>query len=124
MSYPTILPFAARVLEEVSHERGRQINKHGDQSHLPDGTGDDRHLLRDVERPTYGTLAYKARSHTDARSESKGDGSVTFADVLLEEVFEAVAESDEIALRKELIQVAAVCVQWVQAIDGRYEETS
>jgi hypothetical protein len=56
MPYPTILPFAAAVLEEISHERGRQINKHGNQSHLPDGTGDDRHLTRNTGLPTYGTL--------------------------------------------------------------------
>jgi hypothetical protein len=119
MPYPTILPFAAAVLEEISHERGRQINKHGNQSHLPDGTGDDRHLTRNTGLPTYGTLAHVATAATDAASEGAGNGTVTFADILVEEVFEALAESNADRLRAELIQTAAVCVQWVQAIDGR-----
>jgi hypothetical protein len=107
------------MLEEISHERGRQINKHGDQSHLPDGTGDDRRLARDTGLPTYGSLAYIARHATDRSAENGGDGTVTFADILVEEAFEALAESEESALRAELVQVAAVAVQWIQAIDAR-----
>lgn len=45
--------------------------------------------------------------------------SITFQDILHEEVCEAFAETDPVALRKELIQVAAVCVQWIQAIDRK-----
>ena len=41
------------------------------------------------------------------------------ADILAEEVAEVYAESDPDRLRAELIQVAAVCVQWIEAIDGR-----
>jgi hypothetical protein len=119
MSYPTILPFSARVLEEISHERGRQINKHGDQSHLPDGTGDDRHLVRLTELPTYGTLSYVARATTDEHAQRGGTGTVTYADILVEEVFEALSESDPSRLRAELVQVAAVAVQWVETIDKR-----
>ncbi|TIH26025.1 NUDIX hydrolase, partial [Subtercola vilae] len=45
-------------------------------------------------------------------------------DILLEEVFEAFAESDTSKLRTELIQVAAVAQQWVEAIDRRTPEAS
>ncbi len=40
-------------------------------------------------------------------------------DILLEEVFEALAEEEPKELRKELVQVAAVAAQWVEAIDRR-----
>lgn len=46
-------------------------------------------------------------------------GIVTFRDILACEVAEAFAEEDPARLRAELIQVAAVAVQWVEAIDAR-----
>lgn len=109
------------VLAEVRAERKRQTAKHGDQSHLPDGTGpyvlgglvaDDRH--------TYAVgLARWAKARTDAAAQRGGDGSVTFEHILTEEWAEAMAESDETALRAELVQVAAVAVQWIEALDTR-----
>ena len=44
-------------------------------------------------------------------------GKVTYRDILLEEVFEALAESNPARLRVELVQVAAVAVAWVEKID-------
>ena len=44
-------------------------------------------------------------------------GEVTYRDILLEEVFEALAESNQARLRAELVQVAAVAVAWVEKID-------
>jgi hypothetical protein len=49
--------------------------------------------------------------------ERAAHGEVTWLDILLEEVAEAFAESDLVKLRTELIQVAAVAVRWVEAID-------
>ena len=46
----------------------------------------------------------------------------TFAHVLAEEVGEALAESDEVRLRAELVQVAGVCVKWIEALDSRRRE--
>lgn len=103
------------VVGEVVAERDRQDAKWGEQNH-PDGTGDDRHLFRTTSRETYGTLCYLARSTTDRTAEQ---GTVTFADIFAEEVFEALAESDPVKLRAELIQTAAVAVAWVEAIDRR-----
>ena len=121
MSYPTILPRSARVLEEVSQERARQDTKWGEQNH-PNGTGDDVALLhgRPLPKPhahvavTMGTLAYLARDVTD---QAANLGTVTWADILLEEVAEGLAEADPSRLRAELIQVAAVAVAWVEKID-------
>lgn len=115
MTYPTILPRSSRVLVEVSQERVRQDAKWGEQNH-ENGTRDDRRLLRDAELPTWGTLCYRARSLTDAAARA---GSVEYLDILLEEVAEAFSESDPQRLRAELIQVAAVAVAWVEAIDRR-----
>jgi hypothetical protein len=39
--------------------------------------------------------------------------------IALEEVFEALVETDPAKLRDELLQVAAVAVAWVEAIDRR-----
>jgi hypothetical protein len=44
---------------------------------------------------------------------------LTWRDILLEEVYEAFAETDSDRLREELIQVAAVALSWVDAIDRR-----
>jgi hypothetical protein len=109
------------ILYEISAERQRQDQKWGEQNH-PDGTGDDVLLFHnrvpatstDTTSPTFGTMAYVARDTTD---DMAAQGKVTYADILLEEVFEALAEQDPAKVRKELIQVAAVAVQWVQKID-------
>lgn len=111
------------VLAEVHGERVRQEAKWGEQNH-PDGTGDGAAFLRGsaVPKPhervavTMGTLAFAARGVTDGAASR---GEVTWADILLEEVFEALAEDDPARVRAELVQVAAVAAQWVSAIDRR-----
>ena len=112
------------VVLELAEERTRQTAKHGDQSHLPDGTGaalwlsmDDDYIRRHGIRRD--NLAAWAKARTDEASQASGDGSITFEHILTEEWAEAIAESDPDALRAELVQVAAVAVQWVEAIDLR-----
>jgi hypothetical protein len=61
-------------------------------------------------------VAEHAKAMTDAAAEA---GVVTWRDILHEEVCEAFAETDPEALRAELVQVAAVAVKWVEAIDRR-----
>lgn len=114
------------VLSEVGDERTRQDAKWGEQNH-PDGTGPDTQPLDAMwwgfpdpsgpfEENTAKALAEAATATTDRHATH---GVVTFADILLEEVFEALAESDLAKLRIELIQVAAVATQWAEAIDRR-----
>lgn len=94
-----------KVLFEVGLERERQDAKWGKQNH-PNGTSRARWSeVRDVQR-----------IRTDARAAA---GLTSFADILREEVYEALAEEAPAALRAELIQVAAVAVAWVEAIDRR-----
>jgi hypothetical protein len=91
------------VLNEVQRERFRQARKWGEQNH-PNGTGGEKWAY-------YATLS---KAETD---ESAQDGSLTYGHILLEEVYEAMAESDKARLREELIQVAAVAVAWVEKLD-------
>jgi AcrR family transcriptional regulator len=107
------------VAADVRAERARQDTKWGQQNHL-DGTGPESEPLAGLGQyvtdwtATDWTTA--ARDSTDARAKL---GTVTWTDILLEEVFEALAESDPAKLRAELVQVAAVAQQWAEAIDRR-----
>jgi hypothetical protein len=47
------------------------------------------------------------------------NGDLTWDGILLEEVYEALAEADPVKLREELVQVAAVAASWVVALDRR-----
>ena len=98
-------PATMRVLSEVQAERAAQDVTWGVQNH-PDGTGGR------------GRVA-SANAARIACQSSAERGEVTFLDILAEEVAEAFAETGPELLRAELIQVAAVCVAWVEAIDRR-----
>lgn len=94
-----------QILNEVEQERLRQDAKWGEQNH-PDGTGAQGHK----------DYASAARYACEAAFRGKrGD----WLHILNEEVAEAFAESDPAKLRAELIQVAAVAVAWIEAIDRR-----
>ena len=94
------------VLAEVGEERERQYTKWGPQHH-PDGTN--------LDNAKY--LADKARERCD---EAAREGRVTWSYILTEEFLESRAEDpDSAGLRKELLQVAAVCVAWVEDLDSR-----
>ena len=106
MTYPRILPRSADVLAEVGCERVRQDRKWGEQNH-PDGTG-----------PTIPSL--NAREHAIRECDyAAKKGTLSWRHILEEEYREALAESDPAKLRIELVQVAAVAVSWVEAIDRR-----
>jgi len=109
---PAVSPERLRklILHDIEEERARQIAKFGDQSHLPDGTLHEFESLRDL---------YRHLCQTAFRN-----GRGTWLHVLREEVFEAFAEwLNPRALRKELIQCAAVIVAWVEALDQRARQT-
>lgn len=103
------------AVEDVLRERNRQRVKWStpddpdDSRDLPDGTGQPGDPLR----------AMLAKQATDANAEN---GTISWRDILTEEVCEAYAETDPDLLRAELIQVAAVAVKWVEAIDRRAQD--
>lgn len=94
-----------RVLSDVIAERQRQHARWGRQSH-PDGTGG---LAAVQQREA-------AQRYCDELSVA---GLLTWRAILEEEVAEAIAEVDHDRLREELVQVAAVAVQWIEALDRR-----
>lgn len=85
-------------------ERRRQDEQWGEQNY-PDGTSE--HYLVPSE---------SMRKAADAAALSN---TLTWKHILLEEVYEAIAKTDERKLKKELIQVAAVTAAWVEAINRR-----
>jgi len=96
------------IFDEIFVERIRQHAKFGEQNH-PNGTGHSNQIAQ----------AEIARARCDAYF-SMGIGAWDL--ILLEEVWEALAESDPEKLRTELVQVAAVAVAWIEAIDRKRGE--
>lgn len=99
----------------IAAERARQDAKHPDCGDLPDSHDNPR------ARQHYEQIA---RGHCDR---AYREGRCTFADVLDEEAAEALtaaARGDIPELRKELVQVSAVCLRWLEAIDRREQATS
>lgn len=95
------------VMCEVADERARQDALWGVQDH-PDGTG--------VDFGFYQIDARLARRRCQFEHSHKRG---TFEEILTEEYHEALCEDDPESLRRELIQLAAVAVAWVEAIDRR-----
>lgn len=91
------------ILLELLAERVMQDAKHG-APNLPNGTG----------HHSYTESAQMWKEAVDYCTEQ---GTLKHASVFQEEVFEALAESDPIKLRAELVQVAAYAVKWIEAID-------
>lgn len=109
------------VLSEVGDERTRQDKKWGQQNH-PDGTGSTAFswvaIVDLVENRSIDNDDAASAARFSCDFNFRG-GRGTWADILLEEVAEAYAEDDPDRLRAELVQVAAVAVAWVEAIDRR-----
>lgn len=100
------------VLAEVETERARQDSRWGEQNHC-DGTGPDEQIL-----PGWPALELATAARTACELQAQM-GIVTWRDIFGEEVCEALAESDPVKLRAELVQAVAVGVAWIQAIDRR-----
>lgn len=115
--YTRTKTFTDTVLDEVRNERLRQLRKHGVQTDLPDGTGPDMACPVTDGSATRAQLAesMKRRCRAVSRDEG-GDGSITFEHILTEEWAEAITEEDPERLYDELIQVAAVAVQWAEKL--------
>lgn len=96
------------VLAAVAAERTRQEQQWGQQSHP------DRSLLSHRRDASSQASFWKAENAYRAKV-----GHISWDGILLEEVFEALAEEDPAKLRAELVQVAAVAAAWVEAIDRR-----
>ena len=92
------------TVDDVLAERERQFEQWGTQD-IPLGTSTE---WKDLENFFRAECQHKT-----------ADGTVTFLDVLMEEVFEFAAEEDPAKARDEIIQVLAVGFQIVEAIDRK-----
>jgi len=113
---------ALAVLREVTAERAAQDAKWGEQNH-PDGTGEN--WVAKLHPALGWSPKLTAAQHAAwlARVACQRDakkGTTTWTGIALEEVAEAFAETDTAALRGELVQIAAVMVAWIEAIDRRW----
>ena len=105
------------VLEDVFRERLLQWERYGSNEDLADGSGPDTRWLL----PFTGASAVDIE---DALREDYEDfetdaGKPTWVHLIREEVAEAFKESDPDRLEEELVQVAALCVSWVEKLRGR-----
>ena len=104
----------ATVLDQVANERYCQHAKFKQQN-WPDGTG----TLLDLNIARARTPLSASDAAKDVTNQAFADGKLTWKDILVEELFEALDETDLERLRAEVIQVAGVAVAWVEAIDRR-----
>lgn len=93
----------ADILGEIAAERYAQHRKWGVQK-WDNGTG-SKYMQ------TFANAAKKRCANNAA------NGTLTWQEIMAEEVYEAFAEEDPKHLRSELVQVAALAIQWIQAID-------
>lgn len=101
--------FVARKLDvffqRVYAERGRQLEKWGVQRHP---------WTTETASTAHDSLAFTYRQECERKTKA---GTVTWVDILLEEVFEAAAETDARRIREELVQVAAVTAAVIEQLD-------
>lgn len=126
--WPTTEPnppefYRYRIFDQISEERHFQDAKWGDQSGSFDGTGPDALVMHEfgrtakpITRITAMEFAQRLTNQTDVEARH---GGASMASILLEEVFEAMAEGGVVKLRAELVQVAAVTVAWLEYLDRR-----
>lgn len=99
------------IFIEVEAERFRQLEKWGDQ----------RGKRLDGTNPVfYRGWAREYQRQNDARL-TAGKRPGVWSKILLEEVYEALSETETEKLAHELIQVAAVCVAWLEDLAQRVE---
>lgn len=105
------------VLDEVFEERKRQVARYGFNTDLEDGVGAyETPWLPLTDRPAAEVEAEFRRDYEDFESST---GFPTWAHLVREEVAEAFTEDDPEKLQAELLQVAALCVSWVEVIRAR-----
>lgn len=105
------------VLSDVRAERARQFARYGNNEDLDDGTGRDVVWFNEI--PAQGAEILLRNAYEAYEAEH---GKPTFRHLVLEEVAEAMQESNPARLRAELLQVAALAVSWIEKIDSRIPE--
>lgn len=105
----SIVPEWAEILADVADERLRQVRMWGVQRHL------DLAPLTKTRAPA---AERQVRSYN---WDADNDGMTTWDGILLEEVYEAFNAPTPELMAKELVEVAAVAVAWVEDLRSRGE---
>jgi len=105
------------VLDDVRAERARQFAQYGTNDDLEDGTGGS--WLVPFTREGAAGIEKSLRRGYEAYETNHG--TITWMHLVREEVAEAFAEQDPETLRAEVLQIAALCVSWVEKLDARPE---
>jgi hypothetical protein len=101
------MPDMAEVLALVAEERARQLEKWGPQRH------------RDIE-PSMATHYVEQETQLKLLNDYKArKGSPSWDTILLEEVYEAFTAGTVEDRIKELTEVAAVAVAWIEDLQSR-----
>jgi hypothetical protein len=95
------------IFADIVDEYARSVETHGEQS-LPMGSD-----------PVYADYAESWREECEMRS---ADGTLTWREILMEEIHEAFAETDYHAQRAELVQVANVVMKMIADLDDKNDE--
>lgn len=108
------------VLRDVFEERCQQEARYGDVNDLHEnGTGPDLQWLKPWTTDDAVTIEKKLREDYDSTGRIP-----TWAELVREELAEALLEDDVDLLASELIQVAALCVSWVERLRARRAESA
>lgn len=99
-----------RILVDILKERDAQDIKWGEQNHPDTSHGHRVHYNSHLQIAEDWKFRNKHRAQ---------QGTVAWDGILLEEAYEACGETDLERKVAELIQVAAVAVAWVEAIQRR-----
>lgn len=105
------------VLDDIRAERARQFATYGTNEDLKDGTGEN--WLEPLSMQDAAHIEEVLRFDYEVYEETRG--TVTWMHLVREEITEAFAEMDPTRLREEVLQVAALCVSWIEKIDAREE---
>ncbi len=104
----------AAVLLEIMYERERQVAKYGHNDDLANGTGKEARWARPVSEANARTLERSFRAQYELDEER--NGKPTWVNLVREELAEAFQEDDPELLAGELVQVAALCVSWMETL--------
>lgn len=114
------------VLDEVFAERIRQVAQYGHNDELEDGTGPDVRWLdgTDVNLDLRTATEIETGFRREYEKHEARQGRPTWMHLVREEIAESFAESDPERLEEELLQVAALCVSWVESLRKRAHDAA
>jgi hypothetical protein len=103
------------VMEKVFEERIRQVERYGHNADLEDGIGPDETWLQPL------SFATASQAEKEFRRDYEGFVKPTWMLLVREEISEAFELSgDDPNFVEEILQVAALCVAWVEKkVDAR-----